>query len=426
MDIKISNSRKRLKGEIIAPADKSVSHRAVMFLSIAKGNGIITNFLNAADCCSTISIFKNLGVNIQFLDKQTVQVKSTGILNQSNTPLDCGNSGTTMRLVSGILAGQNFNSKLIGDSSLSKRPMKRIIEPLTLMGAQINSTDYKAPLNIIASNLHAIKYNSPIASAQVKSCILLAGMHANGETELTEPFLSRNHTEIMLKYLGADIQTNGNNVKIKKSDLEAKNIQVPGDISSAAFFIVAASIIPNSDIIIKNVGLNKTRTGIIDIVKRMKGNIEILNTQNTSGEDIGDIRVRYSSLVGCEINGSDIPRLIDELPIIALMATQADGETKITNAGDLRNKEADRISALVTEFRKIGIDIEELEDGFIISGKQKIKGNSEVEVYHDHRLAMTFYIAGLLAEKEILIKEFQWVDISMPEFLSLIDSLTNS
>ena len=363
-------------------------------------------------------------MEIEFIDNNILSVASSGSLNKPVTPLDCGNSGTTMRLVSGILARQNFESELIGDASLSKRPMKRIIIPLMEMGADISSETGTAPLFIKGKSLKPIEYHSPIASAQLKSSILLAGLGTEGVTTVVEPYLSRNHTEIMLKYMGADIESHDNIVKIKKSELRACDIDVAGDISSAAFFIVAGLIVPNSDIIIKNVGLNPTRTGIIDVVKRMQGDIEILDERIVSGEVVGDLRVRYSSLKSCSISGADIPRLIDELPVIALLATQADGETRITDAGDLRNKEADRISAVVKEFRKIGIEIDELEDGFVICGKQNIQGGNDVEVYHDHRLAMTLYIAGLIAQQEMCVKEFQWVDISLPEFLPLMDSLS--
>ena len=424
MDIKISKLNHGLKGTITIPADKSISHRAVMFSSLAKGKSIIRNFLYASDCRSTVSVFKNLGVEIEFIDNNILSVTSSGSLNKPITPLDCGNSGTTMRLVSGILARQNFDSELIGDASLSKRPMKRIITPLTEMGADISSETGTAPLFIKGKSLNPIEYHSPIASAQVKSSILLAGLGTEGVTTVVEPYLSRNHTEIMLKYMGADIESHDNIVEIKKSELRACDIDVAGDISSAAFFIVAGLIVPNSDIIIKNVGLNPTRTGIIDVVNRMQGDIEILDERIVSGEVVGDLRVRYSSLKSCNISGADIPRLIDELPVIALLATQADGETRITDAGDLRNKEADRISAVVKEFRKIGIEIDELEDGFVICGKQNIQGGNDVEVYHDHRLAMTLYIAGLIAQQEMCVKEFQWVDISLPEFLPLMDSLS--
>ncbi len=423
MDVLVSGLKRGLRGEITIPADKSISHRSVMFASLAKGKSRISNFLYASDCRSTVGLFKNLGVDIEFIDEHNLIVTSSGMLTPPNNNLDCGNSGTTMRLVSGILAGQNFNSVLVGDESLSKRPMKRIITPLSQMGAVIDSNDGRAPLKIQGSKLHAIEYNSPIASAQVKSSILLAGMNADGVTTVIEPYVSRNHSELMLKYMGANISVDKNKVSIEKSELIAKDIVVAGDISSAAFFIVAALIVPDSDIIIRNVGLNETRTGIIDVVQRMGGNLEILDERIVSGEKVGDIRVRYSDLKGCNVSGADVPRLIDELPVIALLATQADGETRITDAGDLRNKEADRITAVVTEFRKIGIDIDELSDGFVIGGKQTINGGSEVEVYHDHRLAMTLYVAGLIAKNEIKVNEFQWVNISLPEFLSLMETL---
>ena len=426
MDIVVQPFKGSLKGIINTPPDKSISHRAIMFASLANGKSIIRNFLNGADCLSTASIFKKLGVNIDFIDENSLVVQSNGHLAIQDKILDCGNSGTSMRLISGILAGQTFDSILIGDESLSKRPMKRIITPLSMMGADIQSNNYKAPLHIKGKQLHGIEYTSPIASAQVKSSILLAGMNAEGETTVIEPYKSRNHTEIMLGYMGANIIEDGNKVSITKSELTPCEINVAGDISSAAFFIVAALIIPNSEIILKNVGLNPTRTGILDIVNRMGGLVEMLDERIISGETVGDIRIRYSELKGCTISGEDIPRLIDELPIIALLATQASGVTTVKDAGDLRNKEADRISAIVTEFRKLGIEIDELPDGFIITGKQIIKGNTEVEVYKDHRLAMTFYIASLLAQKEVLIKEFDWVNVSMPSFLQTFAQLSNN
>lgn len=412
-----------LNGEIEIPSDKSISHRAVMFSALAKGDTIISNFSRGADCHSTLNIIKQLGCETETIDEKTIKIKSTGRLKLPIKKLDCGNSGTTMRLISGVLAGQNFDSELIGDESLQKRPMRRIIEPLELMGANIKHNDFKAPLQILGSNLNAIDYKSKLSSAQVKSCILLAGLNANGTTTFTEPFKSRNHTELMLEYLGADISIVGNSVSIKKSNLIAKNIDVAGDISSAAFFMVAASIVPNSNIIIKNVGLNPTRTGILDVLINMGADIKILDKKNIAGEDVGDIQIRYSELKAIEISGEIIPRLIDELPVIAVLATQAKGKTIVKNAQDLRNKESDRISCLVKELRKIGIEIVETPDGFIIDGKQEIKGDAQCECYHDHRLAMSLYVAGLISKKPILINEFQWVDISFPEFLGLIEKL---
>lgn len=423
VDIKVKKADKGLKGSVTIPSDKSISHRSVMFSSLANGKSIINNFSNGADCISTMNLFKSLGVNITRTGEKSLEVISDGILKPLQEELDCGNSGTTMRLCSGILAGQNFNSILYGDESLSKRPMKRVITPLELMGGVIISNDGKAPLKIKGSRLNGIEYHSPIASAQVKSCVLLAGLHASGKTTVFEPYVSRNHTELMLKYMGANIVTENNKTTIQKSELEPKIIDVAGDISSASYFIVAGLIIPNSDIIIKNTGLNPTRTGIIDVVKRMGGDIEILDKKIVSGEAVGDIRVKYSQLKGCNISGDDIPRLIDELPVIALLATQADGTTVVSDAQDLRKKESDRITTITNGLNSLGANIQEKEDGFVINGKTTLKGDAELEVFHDHRLAMTYYVAGLICEKEILIKEFEWVNISFPEFEELFGGI---
>lgn len=438
------SKKNKLKGEIIIPADKSISHRAVMFSSLAKGVSEIENFSHGADCLSTLEVFKSLGVKAEFRDKYLIIDSSNGLFAPEHD-LNCGNSGTTMRLMSGILAGQNFNSVLTGDESLSKRPMGRVINPLQLMGAKIMGTKpltlnpspprgegyqqisvpITAPLKIYGQKLHGIDYVSELASAQVKSCVLLAGMHANGKTSFTEPYLSRNHTELMLQYLGANLSVDETKVSIEKSELQSKTITVPGDISSAAFFIVAGLIVPNSDIILKNVGLNPTRTGIIDVVKKMGGNkcVEILDKKLVSNEEVGDLRVKYSDLKACTIEGDIIPRLIDELPVIAVLATQAEGTTIIKDAGDLRNKESDRIKAIVTELKKIGADIEETSDGFIIQGKKTLLGNAQVETYHDHRLAMSLYVAGLICENPISINGFEWVNISFPEFENLMHNI---
>ena len=414
-----------LKGNIEIPSDKSISHRAIMFSSIAKGTSRIINFSNGEDPKSTLKIFRQLGVDIAYKDEKTVIVNSDGKLRQPLADLDCGNSGTTMRLASGILAGQNFNTRLTGDISLSKRPMKRIITPLSLMGAKIESEDNHAPLNIYGNRLTGIDYNSQIASAQVKSSVLLAGLYADGTTKFTEPYISRNHTEIMLKYLGANITTKDNTTIIKPSELTAKDITICGDISSAAYFIAAALIVPNSDIILKNVGLNPTRTGIIKVIEKMGGYIEILNKEEISGEEVGDIRIKTSDLKGITIGGELIPQLIDEIPIIAVIATQAKGETIIKDAQDLRNKESDRIKSTVCELKKLGANIEETEDGFIINGKTNLKGETELNTYHDHRLAMSLYVAGLICDKEIAINDFEWVNISFPEFAQLFQTLQN-
>ena len=423
-DIRISKLLEGLRGTVEIPADKSISHRAVMFSSIAKGRSLIKNFSSGADPHSTLDVFSKLGIKHNFIDEKTLEIVSDGELKVPAGELDCGNSGTTMRLMSGILAGQNFDSVLIGDESLSKRPMRRVIEPISLMGGEIQSVDGHAPLKIVGRPLHGIDYVSKIASAQVKSCVLLAGLFADGITSVTEPYISRNHTELMLKYLGADLTVDGKKVSVRGSKLEAKEIDICGDISSAAFFIVAGLIVPESDIILKNVGLNPTRTGILDVVRDMGGNIEILDKRESAGEISGDLRIRYSSLKACEISGEIIPRLIDELPVIAVLATQAQGQTVIKDAGDLRNKESDRIAAIARELKKIGAQIKETPDGFIINGKTLLEGGAEVETYHDHRLAMSLYVAGLVVRKEILVKDFQWVDISFPEFLNLFNILT--
>lgn len=416
---KINNG---LKGTVTIPADKSISHRAVMFASLANGKSVIKNFSKGQDPLSSLKVCKALGIDAEF--KDNLIIKSSGNLSAPSEALDCGNSGTTMRLMSGILAGQNFISTLIGDESLSKRPMKRVIEPLSLMGAEIEANNFKAPVTIHGKKLHPIDYVSQLASAQVKSCILLAGLNVDRKTTFTEPYISRNHTEIMLKYMGANISVDKNTVTVEKSQLEPRTIEVCGDISSAAYFIVAGLIVPNSKIILKNVGLNPTRTGILEIAEKMGGNIKILDKRNISGEDVGDLQISYSSLKACTVEGEVIPRLIDELPVIAVLATQAEGTTVIKDAQDLRNKESDRIKAVVTELKKIGADIEETADGFIINGKKKLDGNIDVETYHDHRLAMSLYVAGLICDKPVLINGFEWVDISFPEFDKLFTSLT--
>ncbi len=422
MDIVVNKSN-GLNGIIEIPADKSITHRAFMFSALTKGKVRISNFSKGVDCMSTLKIIQNLGCNIDYLNEKELIINAKEAIKRPLSPLDCGNSGTTTRLMMGILAGQNFNCELFGDQSLSKRPMKRVITPLELMGAKFKHNDYKLPIEINGTKLNGIDYNSPLASAQVKSCLLLAGLNAEGKTSFTEPYKSRNHTELMFEYMGATIQIDGNKVTVSKSQLKPVDINICGDISSAAFFIVAALITPNSDIIIKNVGINETRSGILDILKSMNANIKILDKRTISNEEIADIRVKYSELKGTTIQGAIIPRLIDEIPIIAVAATQAQGTTIIKDAQDLRNKEADRITAVKTELKKLGADIEENPDGLIINGKNELLGDCEIECYHDHRIAMSAYIAGLICKKPIKINEFQWVDISFPEFLNLINNL---
>ena len=424
MDYKTKNAKK-LTGNIVIPPDKSISHRTAMFAALTKGVVNIKNFSKGADCHSTLKIIRQLGCDVQFHTDMDLTVNAKNALKAPSSDLDCGNSGTTMRMMSGILAGQPFCSTLFGDVSLSNRPMKRIISPLTEMGADFSHNDFKAPLKINGKKLHAITYNSPLASAQVKSAVLLAGMFADGVTTVNEPYQSRNHTELMLKYLDADIVENSlTSTSIKPCTLTPKDMEVCGDISSAAFFMVAAAIVKNSEIIIENVGVNYTRSGIIDVFERMGANIELMNERNISGEAVADIKVSYSDLKGTTIGGADIPRLIDEIPVIAVLATQADGTTVIKDASDLRNKESDRISTIVSQLRAIGADIEERPDGMIINGKTKLNGGIEIDTHHDHRTAMSFYVAGLITELPLLIKDFEWVNTSFPEFLELMAKIT--
>lgn len=422
MNLTVKKSFK-LNGEIEIPSDKSLSHRAVIFSTLAKGKSVIQNFSKGQDPHSSLEICAQLGADI-IQNGQTVIVNSTGILKKPSDNLYCGNSGTTMRLMAGVLSGQNFDSVLTGDESLSKRPMKRVIEPLSLMGAKISSDNFHAPLNIKGEQLTGITYESKIASAQVKSCILLAGLFADGVTKYKEIYPSRNHTEIMLSNMGANIYNDNDYICIEKSELRPLEINICGDISSAAYFIVAGLIVPDSRIILKNIGLNPTRSGIIEVVKQMGGDIEILDQRDVCGEVVGDIRIEYSPYMkGIEIGGKIIPTLIDELPVISLLATQCEGQTVIKDSQDLRNKESDRITTTVCELQKLGADIDQTPDGMIINGKTSLKGGVETDSYKDHRLAMTLYVAGLICKKEILINGFEWVNISFPEFLKLFERL---
>lgn len=408
-----------IKGRLRVPGDKSISHRAVMFGSIAKGTTNIKGFLTGADCISTISIFKNMGIDIE-LDNTFVKVHGKGLygLNCPHEILDCGNSGTTTRLVSGILSAQNFTSVLTGDKSIQKRPMNRIITPLSMMGADIESNDGFAPLTITGSKLHGIEYNSPVASAQVKSAILLAGLYASSPTTVTEPAKSRDHTELMLKKFGANLTSTKTSVTINPcSELFANDIDVPSDISSAAFFMAAAILVPGSELILENVGINPTRDGIIKVLKDMGANIEIIN-QTDSFEPVADIKVAYSKLHATCIGGDIIPTLIDELPLLAALASLAEGTTVIKDAGELKVKESNRIRVMCEELSKLGVDVVETEDGMEIKGADKLKGNVTISTHDDHRIAMTFAVLNLISEGEIRLDNKNCVEISYPEFFN--------
>ena len=408
-----------IKGRLRVPGDKSISHRAVMFGSIAKGTTNIKGFLTGADCISTISIFKKMGIDIE-LDNTFVKVHGKGLygLTCPHEILDCGNSGTTTRLVSGILSAQNFTSVLTGDKSIQKRPMNRIITPLSMMGADIESNDGFAPLTITGSKLHGIEYNSPVASAQVKSAILLAGLYASSPTTVTEPAKSRDHTELMLKKFGANLTSTKTSVTINPcSELFANDIDVPSDISSAAFFMAAAILVPDSELILENVGINPTRDGIIKVLKDMGANIEIIN-QTDSFEPVADIKVAYSKLHATCIGGDIIPTLIDELPLLAALASLAEGTTVIKDAGELKVKESNRIRVMCEELSKLGVDVFETEDGMEIKGADNLKGNVTISTHDDHRIAMTFAVLNLISDGEIILDNKNCVEISYPDFFN--------
>ena len=420
-----------LKGTVSVPGDKSISHRGIMFGSIADGTTEIHNFLPGADCLATIRCFRTLGIEIE-QEGSTVIVHGKGLhgLSAPSHILDVGNSGTTTRLLSGILAGQPFESKLSGDESLNSRPMKRIIGPLTQMGADISSILHNgcAPLYIAPSRLHGIHYDSPVASAQVKSCILLAGLYADGETSVTEPGLSRNHTELMLKEFGADIRSvhdldcSRTTAIIQPGrELHGQKLTVPGDISSAAYFIAAGLIVPDSEIRITNVGINPTRAGILKVCEDMGARIELSNERTESGEKIADITVRTSRLHGTVIEGDIIPALIDEIPVIAVMAAVAEGTTVIRDAAELKVKETDRIETVTDNLKAMGCDVTPTEDGMIINGG-KLKGAS-IHTLLDHRIAMAFSIAALAAEGRTRILDSKCVDVSYPTFYDTFEEL---
>lgn len=408
-----------LRGEVTIPGDKSISHRSIMFGSISKGITEIHNFLEGADCLSTIFCFRNMGIDIENKNGiVTVHGKGLRGLNAPSCVLDCGNSGTTTRLISGILAPQHFDVTLTGDDSIQKRPMKRIMEPLSMMGADITSLRDNgcAPLSIRGRQLHGIHYHSNVASAQVKSSILLAGLYADGETTVTEPKLSRNHTELMLQFFGADVRTSGTTATVlPAAELYGNKVQVPGDISSSVYFVAAGLIIPNSEILIRNVGINPTRNGLIRVCKAMGADITLLNENRDYSEPTADILVRTSNLKGTIIEGDIIPTMIDELPTVALMACFAEGTTIIRDAAELKVKESNRIAIMVQNLTAMGADVEETEDGMIIHGGNPLHG-AVIETKKDHRIAMTFAIAALAAEGETEILDAECVDISYPQF----------
>lgn len=418
-----------LKGSIAIPGDKSISHRAIMFSSLAKGRSHISNFLPGEDCLHTIEVFEQFGVNIK-RDGTNVTVDSNGYeqFTEPKKPLYFGNSGTTARLMFGIIPALPFHSVMYGDPHLTIRPMDRVVNPLRLMGAVIDGREGGSylPIATRGTTLNSIHYELPVKSAQVKSAVLIAGLFAKGETTVVEKVKTRDHTENMLRAFGADIQVNGENIHITNDNkLSATNVTVPGDISSAAFLLVAAAIVPGSELTLENVGLNETRTGIIDVLEQMNANITISNKRESGGETLGDITIRHCQLKGTTIKGDLIPRLIDEIPIIALLATQAEGKTVIEDAEELRVKETDRIKAVVSNLQALGATIEEQPDGMIVSGESRLTGGS-VQSYADHRIAMMNVVASLIADEEVTIDSIESIAISYPNFFEHLEQIQGS
>ncbi|MCG2820847.1 MAG: 3-phosphoshikimate 1-carboxyvinyltransferase [Candidatus Atribacteria bacterium] len=419
----------KIKGNIFVPGDKSISHRSLILGSISRGETRIYNFLNSLDCLKTMECMQVLGVGIELDEDNSVNIKGKGLygLQEPKARRDVGNSGRTIRFLTGLLSGHNFYSVLNGDNSIRKRPMKRVVQPLRLMGADIwgREDGHFAPLSIKGSKLNSFQYTLPVASAQVKSALLLAGLYATGKTVISEPLSTRDHTERMLETMQADIKISPPEVKIKGgTELRSTDIFIPGDISSAAYFIAAASILRDSRIIIKQVGVNPTRTGIIEILKKMGTKIDILDYQIKSNEPRADLKIEYSELKGIEIKEEMVPLLIDELPLIAVVATQAHGKTLVSGARELRVKESDRIKAIVSELKKMGADIEEEEDGFTVNGPTRLQG-AVCESYNDHRIAMSLAVAALLAEGKTVIKNSECIDISFPGFENTLQNLIN-
>lgn len=432
MSVRTIAPTRGLKGEVTIPGDKSISHRSIMLGSIALGTTEITHFLEGADCLSTIDCFRKMGVEIE-RKPSSILVHGKGLrgLTAPASTLNVGNSGTTTRLISGILSGQNFATTLSGDDSLNSRPMKRIMTPLNTMGAHIRSLNNNgcAPLHIRPGALHGIHYQSPVASAQVKSAVLLAGLYADSPTSVTEPALSRNHTELMLQgfgaYVATDLHTDGTATAHVEpcKELYGQQICVPGDISSAAYFIAAALLVPGSELLVKNVGTNFTRAGFLKVCKAMGADIETVSQTIEGGESRADLLVRYSHLKGTVIEGDIIPTLIDEIPMIAIMAAFADGQTVIRDAAELKVKETNRIDTVTAGLKAMGAVITPTDDGMIIEGTGHLNGAS-IQSYLDHRIAMAFSVAGLASDGETQIVDSQCVDVSYPEFYATLNSVS--
>ena len=417
----------RLLGEIQVPGDKSISHRSIMIGSLAEGTTMVHGFLQGEDNYATLKAFRSMGVQIDELTDGRLQISGNGLhgLREPGDVIDCGNSGTTMRLLTGLLSGQSFFSVLTGDRYLRKRPMKRVVGPLSTMGARIwgRNGGELAPLAIQGGGLNGVSFDSPIASAQIKSALLLAGLYAKGETIVREPHLSRDHSERMLRYFGADIRPFSGGVTIAPQPrLRAAEVFVPGDISSAAFFLVAALIVPDSELLIRNVGVNPTRSGIIDILQAMGGDITLTNPRELSGEPVADLLVKSSQLKGIRIDGSLIPRAIDELPVVSVAAACAEGTTVIADARELRVKETDRIAAMTEELSKLGVSVQPQDDGMIIPGGATFSGG-QIDSHGDHRIAMSMAVAALRATAEVQVDDTACTATSFPNFWQLLQQI---
>lgn len=417
-----------VRGEIIVPGDKSISHRSIMLGAIANGVTTVRGFLRGEDNMSTMHAFRAMGVDIAD-DVETIRITGRGLhgLKEPENVLDCGNSGTTIRLITGLLSGQSFFSVVTGDQYLRKRPMKRVVDPLSRMGAQISGRKGAtlAPLAINGRPLKGIEYQSPVSSAQIKSSIMLAGLYADGETSVSEPSLSRDHSERMFSYFGASLVRRDNGVTVRGGvELTAQEVTVPGDISSAAFFMVAALITPDSELLIKNVGVNPSRTGVIDVLQAMGGDIQLVDLREVSGEPVADILVRSSRLKGISISGSVVPRAIDEFPVICIAAARAEGVTSIREAKELRVKETDRITAMADNLRKLGIMVTETEDGMDITGSEQLLGGI-VDSCGDHRIAMSASVAALVAAGAITVTDIGCVATSFPTFFPLLEKVAS-
>lgn len=419
-----------LRGQLVVPGDKSISHRAVILGAIARGKTEITGFLNGADCLHTVVCMETMGVRVDWEGRTHLRIHGVGLdgLREPDDVLDAGNSGTTIRLLTGLVAGQRFFSVLTGDPSVRRRPMDRVTTPLRAMGASIQGRKggSLAPLAVEGRRLQPIHYHSPVASAQVKSAVLLAGLTCEGETAVTEPALSRDHTERMLAGFGAEVRREGLTVTVKgRPRLEGQQVAVPGDISSAAFFLVAAAMVPGSDLVIRGVGVNPTRTGILDVLRAMGVPVEVENPREVAGEPVADLHVRAApGLRGVEIGGDLIPRLIDEIPVLAVLACMAEGTTVIRDAAELRVKETDRVAALARELGRLGAKVEEQPDGLVIHGGGLRGGRASAR--GDHRLAMALGVAGLVAPAGVSVEGARAVDVSFPEFWHVLGHITRS